>query len=73
MDWEIVLTFLTVMEEKNFSRAADKLGYVQSTVTTHIAQLEKASGKKLFDRLPRGVEPTEAGTALARFANNLQN
>jgi DNA-binding transcriptional LysR family regulator len=67
-DGRSLRTFLTVMEEKNFSRAADKLGYVQSTVTTHIAQLEKASGKKLFDRLPRGVEATEAGTALARFA-----
>ncbi|WP_127495854.1 LysR family transcriptional regulator [Paenibacillus glycanilyticus] len=67
-DGRSLRTFLTVMEEKNFSRAADKLGYVQSTVTTHIAQLEKASGKKLFDRLPRGVEPTEAGVALARFA-----
>ncbi|MCK9858962.1 LysR family transcriptional regulator [Paenibacillus sp. ATY16] len=67
-DGRSLRTFLTVMEEKNFSRAADKLGYVQSTVTTHIAQLEKASGKKLFDRLPRGVEPTEAGAALARFA-----
>ncbi|MCM3629666.1 LysR family transcriptional regulator [Paenibacillus glycanilyticus] len=68
-DGRSLRTFLTVMEEKNFSRAADKLGYVQSTVTTHIAQLEKASGKKLFDRLPRGVEPTEAGAALARFAS----
>ncbi|WP_336789903.1 LysR family transcriptional regulator [Paenibacillus sp. MMO-177] len=67
-DGRSLRTFLTVMEEKNFSRAADKLGYVQSTVTTHIAQLEKASGKKLFDRLPRGVEPTDAGAALARFA-----
>ncbi|TCM92639.1 DNA-binding transcriptional LysR family regulator [Paenibacillus sp. BK033] len=67
-DGRSLRTFLTVMDEKNFSRAADKLGYVQSTVTTHIAQLEKASGKKLFDRLPRGVEPTEAGAALARFA-----
>jgi DNA-binding transcriptional LysR family regulator len=67
-DGRSIRTFQTVMEERSFSRAADKLGYVQSTVTTHIAQLEKASGKKLFDRLPRGVEPTEAGMALARFA-----
>lgn len=67
-DGRSIRTFQTVMEERSFSRAADKLGYVQSTVTTQIAQLEKASGKKLFDRLPRGVEPTEAGLALARFA-----
>lgn len=68
LDGRALLSFLAVMEERNFSRAADKLGYVQSTITAHIAQLEKASGAKLFDRLPRGVEPTEAGIALARFA-----
>ncbi|MBD3921932.1 LysR family transcriptional regulator [Paenibacillus sp. PR3] len=67
-DGRSIRTFQAVMEERSFSRAADRLGYVQSTVTTHIAQLEKASGKRLFDRLPRGVEPTEAGLALARFA-----
>ncbi|PWW05141.1 DNA-binding transcriptional LysR family regulator [Paenibacillus cellulosilyticus] len=67
-DGRSIRTFQAVMEERSFSRAADKLGYVQSTVTTHIAQLEKASGRRLFDRLPRGVEPTDAGMALARFA-----
>lgn len=67
-DGRALRSFLAVMEEKNFSRAADKLGYVQSTITAHIAQLERASGKRLFDRLPRGVEPTEAGIALGRFA-----
>ncbi|GMK37790.1 LysR family transcriptional regulator [Paenibacillus sp. CCS19] len=68
LDGRSIRTFQAVMEERSFSRAADRLGYVQSTVTTHIAQLEKSSGKRLFDRLPRGVEPTEAGLALARFA-----
>ncbi|MEF3306402.1 LysR family transcriptional regulator [Paenibacillus sp. GYB003] len=61
-------TFLAVFREKSFSRAADKLGYVQSTVTAHIRSLEQACGKKLFDRLARGVEPTEAGVEMAKFA-----
>jgi DNA-binding transcriptional LysR family regulator len=72
LDGRSIRTFQTVVEERSFSRAADKLGYVQSTVTNHIAQLERASGKKLFDRLPRGVEPTEAGLALARFAEQFK-
>ncbi|WCK55078.1 LysR family transcriptional regulator [Aneurinibacillus sp. Ricciae_BoGa-3] len=61
-------TFIAVIEEKNFSRAADKLGYVQSTVTTHIQLLEQACKQKLFHRLSRGVKPTEAGLKLAKFA-----
>jgi DNA-binding transcriptional LysR family regulator len=61
-------TFLAVMEEKSFSRAADKLGYVQSTVTTHIQFLENACKQKLFHRLSRGVKPTAAGEKLVKFA-----
>lgn len=61
-------TFLAVVEEGSFSRAAERLGYVQSTVTTQIRQLEEAAGRRLFDRLPRGVEPTEAGRKLALYA-----
>lgn len=68
--WEgrFFITFTVVLEEKSFSRAADRLGYVQSTVTSHIRHLEMTSGKKLFHRLPRGVEPTEAGLQFAPYA-----
>ncbi|WP_054028600.1 LysR family transcriptional regulator [Bacillus sp. FJAT-28004] len=68
--WEgrFFITFAAVLEEKSFSGAADRLGYVQSTVTSHIRHLETTSGKKLFHRLPRGVEPTEAGLQLAPYA-----
>lgn len=61
-------TFIAVFEEKSFSRAADRLGYVQSTVTTHIQSLEKISGQKLFHRLPRDIIPTEAGIELSKYA-----
>jgi len=60
-------TFLAVWEEQSFSRAAERLGYVQSTVTVHIGLMEEAVGEKLFVRLPRGVEPTEAGRKTAAF------
>jgi LysR family transcriptional regulator, cell division regulator len=62
-------TFIAVLEEKSFSRAADKLGYVQSTVTTHIKLLEELCNQKLFHRVARGVVPTEAGLKLAKYAN----
>jgi len=63
-----LLTFLAVLEEGNFSRAAEKLGYVQSTVTSQIQLLEQNCNQKLFHRLPRGVKPTEAGEQFARYA-----
>lgn len=61
-------TFIAVLEEKSFSRAADKLGYVQSTITTHIQLLEKICGQRLFHRLPREVKPTEAGITFSKYA-----
>lgn len=60
--------FIALLEEGSFSRAADRLGYVQSTVTTHIQQLEKISGQKLFHRFPRRIELTEAGKVFAEYA-----
>lgn len=63
-----LLTFLAVLEEGNFSRAAEKLGYVQSTVTSQIQLLEQSCNQKLFHRLSRGVKPTEAGEQFALYA-----
>lgn len=60
--------FIAVLEEKSFSRAAGKLGYVQSTITTHIQLLEKICGQRLFHRLPREVKPTEAGIRFSKYA-----
>lgn len=68
MDGRSMKTFITVMEEKSFSKAAFKLGYVQSTVTMHIHQLEQQLGQLLFQRLPRGVELTAAGREVAPYA-----
>ncbi|NEW09199.1 LysR family transcriptional regulator [Paenibacillus sp. SYP-B3998] len=68
MDGRSMKTFVTVMEEKSISKAALRLGYVQSTVTMHIHQLEQLLGKSLFRRLPRGVELTEAGKEVAPYA-----
>lgn len=68
MDGRSMKTFITVMEEKSFSKAALKLGYVQSTVTMHIHQLEQTLGQALFKRLPRGVELTAAGKEVAPYA-----
>ncbi|WP_025719912.1 LysR family transcriptional regulator [Paenibacillus polymyxa] len=68
LEGRFFLAFIALLEEKSFSRAADRLGYVQSTVTTHIQQLEKIIGQKLFHRYPRGIELTEAGKVFSKYA-----
>ncbi|GGD61246.1 LysR family transcriptional regulator [Paenibacillus nasutitermitis] len=68
LEGRFFLAFIALLEEKSFSRAADRLGYVQSTITTHIQHLEKISGQKLFHRYPRGIELTEAGKVFSKYA-----
>ncbi|RIX59573.1 LysR family transcriptional regulator [Paenibacillus nanensis] len=68
LEGRFLVTFLTVLEEGSFSRAAEKLGYVQSTVTSQIQLLEQTCGQKLFHRLSRGVQITDAGERLAIYA-----
>lgn len=45
----------------NFRLAAEEPGVTQGAVAQQIRQLEAELGLRLFDRLPRGLAPTEAG------------
>ncbi len=50
MELRNLQTFSKVCETMSFSRAAEELGYAQSTVTAQVAQLEEELGVQLFDR-----------------------
>ncbi|MBP2315719.1 LysR family transcriptional regulator [Azospirillum soli] len=56
--------FLTVAEERSFTRAAAKLGTSQSTLSHTIRRLETRVGVRLLTRTTRSVAPTEAGERL---------
>jgi DNA-binding transcriptional LysR family regulator len=63
-----ILTFLTVAEERSFTRAAAKLGVSQSALSHTIRGLEERLGLRLLTRTTRSVVPTEAGERLIRTA-----
>jgi DNA-binding transcriptional LysR family regulator len=56
--------FVAVAEEQSFTRAAGRLGYVQSALSVSIQSLERELSLRLFDRTTHRVELTEAGRAL---------
>jgi DNA-binding transcriptional LysR family regulator len=56
--------FLTVAEELNFARAADRLGMNPSRVSQVIAALEAKVGGRVFDRTSRRVRATPLGERL---------
>ncbi len=64
-------TFIEIADTNNFTSAANKLGYAQSTVTMQIKQLEDELGCPVFDRLGKTVVLTPAGNRLLTYANRL--
>ena len=56
--------FLVAAEERNFSRAAQRLHMTQSAVSQNIQNLERSYKVELFNRLGRTVELSEAGQTI---------
>ena len=64
MDIQNIRAFLMVAETTSFSRAAEKLFITQPAISKRIATLEYSLDCKLFDRLGKKVQLTQAGLAL---------
>lgn len=63
--------FINIVEQKSFSKAAQRLSLTQPTVSQHVHFLEKYLGVPLFDRLGKEVRPTRAGRMLHSYALRL--
>jgi DNA-binding transcriptional LysR family regulator len=55
--------FLAVVDEGNFTRAAQRLFVAQPSLSKQVAALEKELGGPLIERLPRGIRLTPSGRA----------
>jgi len=64
-DISLLRVFHAVMEERNVTAAAERLGQSQSTVSAALSRLRVALGDELFLRARYGVEPTEKAVEIA--------
>lgn len=72
MDFIYLQTFREVAIRESFTRAAEVLGYAQSSVTTQIQKLEKAYDVKLFERYSNNkIRLTSAGEELFKLAGQM--
>jgi DNA-binding transcriptional LysR family regulator len=67
---EQLLAFVTVYEERSFSKAAAKLNKHRTTTGQVITNLEDILAIELFERVGRAVEPTEDGELLYHYAKS---
>lgn len=71
MDFRALNTFIQIAEVGSFTRAAEKLGYAQPTVSLQIKQLESELGVQLFDRIGHTVSLTEGGREALSYAQRI--
>ena len=64
MDFDALKAFIIVCDQRSFSLAAARLHLTQPAVSKRIALLENHLGVRLFDRIGRTVNLTEAGNEL---------
>lgn len=71
-DFAKLMTFLTVVKEKSFSKASAKLGISQPAVTQQIKFIEDYLDTRIVERKKNGVKLTKEGEDLFRIASKLE-
>jgi len=71
LDTDLLRTFVTIADERGFTRAADTLGRTQSAVSMQIKRLEDILQVRLFERDGRQVRLTPEGDMLMGFARRM--
>jgi DNA-binding transcriptional LysR family regulator len=73
MELHALVVFETVVAERSFSRAAEKLFRTQPAVSLAIQRLENELGDKLIDRAAKDLVPTDTGRTVLDFARRFRN
>jgi len=66
LDLNLLVLFDALIEERNLTRAAARVGLSQSAMSNALGRLRAQLGDPLFVRAPRGIQPTERAQKLAR-------
>ena len=71
LDWNLLRTFLVIMQERSVSRAAARLHLTQPAVSQALKRLEDTLGRNLIQRRGPHFEPTRAGEEVYRIASDI--
>jgi len=72
MELRNLITFIHVAELGSFTKAAEQLGYSQSTISFQIKQLEEELDCLLFERVNHTITLTERGHELVTYAHQVR-
>jgi len=71
VQFQQLFVFTKVVEKNSFSKAAENIFLSQSTVSSHISNLENYFGQKLFDRMGKEIALTPFGQKLYPWAQEI--
>ena len=71
MDFKQIEAFVSVVDNKSFSKAADVCFLTQPTISARISTLEKELGVRLIDRTGREAFLTDYGRVFYKYAEEM--
>lgn len=71
LDLDLLRCFVTIAETGSFTRAGERLGRTQSTISLQVKRLEDQIGRAVFARTPRSLSLTPEGERLLGPARQL--
>ncbi len=73
MELRSIISFCKIASLGSYSKAAESLGYTQSTLTAQIKNLESELNVKLVEKSGRGIKITEKGKVFFEYAQRINS